>query len=94
MALVRIQEKRGLQVGDGLLTSHQASDSVPHWVAVQGLDEGPDGRYVVIGNPYFNRSERYRWEDFLAAVDGQARKERWWVLAFSKGEGHSGGRLP
>jgi hypothetical protein len=67
MALVRIQEKRGLQVGDGLLTPHQASDSVSHWVTVQKLEEGPEGRYVVIGNPYFNRSERYRWEDFLEA---------------------------
>ncbi|MBO9361779.1 MAG: hypothetical protein J7452_06200 [Thermoflexus sp.] len=94
MALVRIQEKRGLQVGDGLLTPYQASNSVSHWVAVQGLEEGPDGRYVVTGNPYFNRSERYRWEDFLAAVDSQARKARWWMLAFSKGESHSGGEMP
>lgn len=97
LTLVRIQEIRGQSdPKDGLLTSYQASDSVSvsHWVVLQGLEENSDGRFVVIGNPYFNRSERYRWEDFLAAVDQQVRKEQWWVLAFSKAENRTKGELP
>ncbi len=63
------------------------SNGVPHWVVVNQLEEHNGERFVVINNPFNNRTERYRWEDFLKAIDGQKRHgSQWGFLAVSRRE--------
>ncbi|WP_322800252.1 hypothetical protein [Thermoflexus sp.] len=84
MMLVRIQERRGAHPGDGRLVSYTTPEdpnTVPHWVTLGELEEGADGRYVTLYNPYQNTRERYRWEEFVASIDGQARGGSWWALS-------------
>ncbi len=87
MMLVRIQERPGAHPGDGRLvpyTTPEDPSTVPHWVTLGELEEGADGRYVTLYNPYHNTRERYRWEEFVASVDGQARGGSWWALSVRK----------
>lgn len=83
MMLVQIQDNPGANPGDGRLVPYtpQGSAAVPHWVTIGGLEERTDGRYITLYNPYYNAWERYRWEEFLASVDGQVRGESWWALS-------------
>ncbi len=92
MMLVRIQEKPGPNPGDGKLVPYIPEDSatVPHWVTLDGMEEQADGRYITLYNPYRNTRERYRWEEFLASIDGQVRGERWWALSVQRS--NSGGK--
>lgn len=63
------------------------SNGVPHWVVVNRLEERDGERFIVINNPFNNRTERYRWEDFLKAVDSQMRKgSEWKFVAVSRRE--------
>lgn len=67
------------------------SGGVSHWVVLNRLEEHQGERFVVINNPLNNRTERYRWQDFLKAVDGQVRVKvvngqvqanpSWWFLS-------------
>ncbi|WP_376789124.1 hypothetical protein [Thermoflexus sp.] len=87
MMLVRIQERPGAQLGDGKLVSYTTPEdpnTQPHWVTLGELEEGADGRYVTLYNPYHNTRERYRWEEFVASIDGQARGRNWWALSVRK----------
>lgn len=62
-----------------------------HWVVLNRLEEHQGERFVVINNPLNNRTERYRWQDFLNAVDRQVRVKvvngqvrenpSWWFLS-------------
>jgi len=88
MMLVRIQEKPGPNPGDGKLVPYIPEDSatVPHWVTLDGVEEQADGRYITLYNPYHNTRERYRWEEFLASIDGQVRGESWWTLSVRRSD--------
>lgn len=53
----------------GLVLSYsyqQVSSHIPHWVLVLQVIQGQDGTYIRLYNPYQNREEIYRWEDFYA----------------------------
>ncbi|MCS7352176.1 hypothetical protein [Thermoflexus sp.] len=60
---------------------------VPHWVAINRLEERDGQRFVVVNNPFNNRAERYRWEDFLEAIDEQVRDDpQWWFVSIRRKE--------
>lgn len=64
------------------------SEGVAHWVVLNRMGEHNGARFIVINNPFNNRTERYRWEDFLNAVDGQVRDDpQWWFLSIRREEG-------
>ncbi len=88
MMLVRIQEKPGPNPGDGKLVPYIPEDSatVPHWVTLDGVEEQADGRYITLYYPYLDTRERYRWEEFLASIDGQVRGESWWTLSVRRSD--------
>ncbi|MDW8064145.1 MAG: hypothetical protein RMK32_00755 [Anaerolineae bacterium] len=42
----------------------------------------------MVNNPFNNRAERYRWEEFLEAIDEQVRDDpQWWFVGIRRQEG-------
>lgn len=71
-----------LPAGGRLRPWTDSQGTIAHWVVVNRLEEHDGKRFVVINNPFHNRTERYPWEDFLRSVDAQARAgSQWWFLS-------------
>ncbi|MCS7351615.1 hypothetical protein [Thermoflexus sp.] len=72
--------------GDGGLltgTRHAGENGIAHWVVVDHVEAVGNQRYVVINNPFHNRSERYPWEYFWRSLNHQAvGPDSWWFLRF------------
>lgn len=74
-----------LPAGGRLRPWTDSRGTAAHWVAVNRLEEHDGKRFVVINNPFHNRTERYSWEDFLRSVDAQARTDsHWWFLSVQR----------
>ncbi|MFN3928729.1 MAG: hypothetical protein ACK4OK_03745 [Thermoflexus sp.] len=82
---LRFSEEHGgetLPAGGRLRPWTDSQGTIAHWVVVNRLEEHDGKRFVVINNPFHNRTERYPWEEFLRSVDAQARTgSHWWFLS-------------
>ncbi|HXF70623.1 MAG TPA: hypothetical protein VNK89_12550, partial [Thermoflexus sp.] len=76
-----------LPAGGRLRPWTDSQGTIAHWVVVNRLEEHDGKRFVVINNPFHNRTERYPWEEFLQSVDAQARAgSQWWFLSVRRTE--------
>jgi uncharacterized protein YvpB len=52
-----------LDTNSGYLSGVDEAWVVHHWVVVTAIDE----KYIYVNNPYYNRRERYTWDEFYDA---------------------------